>query len=108
MTRKALSITAKLPYSNLAGYETGRLSNPTADFLKKVSKTLDVSIDWLLGMNENDVNITKKEYKRLIRHEKTLYNIRCIAEKDRLVVGAFSKEISNNIRSLLDDVEDKE
>lgn len=65
MNKKEFASFLNIPYTTYVGYETGE-RDPSSDVLKHIAKKCDVSIDFILGAQEemerlNRVDLNKEE-----------------------------------------------
>lgn len=86
LSKKELTDKLSIKYTTYANYESG-IRQPNSDFLIKISKFYDVSIDYILGLtkiksyssqnidlSEEDLDFIKK-YKKLDTYSKKIINV---------------------------------
>ncbi len=85
LSKKELTEKLNIKYTTYANYEAG-IREPNSDFLIKISKFYDVSIDYILGLtniksySNQNLNIKEEEltmikkYKKLDNHSKLIIN----------------------------------
>lgn len=90
-------LAAKLGCSEktISGYERGERS-PKKDTLKKIAEIFDVSVDYLIGSEENNSLFTKKDERDIA---KSLERIMCKLESEDGIL-AYGGEVTDTDRDL--------
>lgn len=85
LSKKELTDKLNIKYTTYANYESG-IREPNSDFLIKISKFYDVSIDYILGLTKiksyssQNMNLSEedlyfiKKYKKLDDYSKEIIN----------------------------------
>ena len=102
MNKKEFAAHIGMKYTTYNGYETGE-REPGSDFLILISRLFNVSIDWLLGIqdapeirNTHDISVSEYEitrkYRALDEHGKKIVDMVLDEEHSRMMLAEQSEK----------------
>lgn len=98
LTQKKISAELGVPQSNVSLYETGETAAST-NFLLTYAKKFGVSVDYLLGISENERTL---DIRDLLKEGK----VSLIADEDKISIEINDDELKEILGSLQDNTSD--